>query len=179
MKCYALGIRLDDTATSFQWLIPGSNITSFFAQKIVDKHKKEIIAFCDQLQPNETQGRQKEGYYFYIKRISSEYCVVVTDTQLDEKQMNYLSWYLLRAGIPMNIIAQDIEKYTKDYKVEDLKRELNETHKIMLDNLDKIILRGEKIETLVAKSEGLATTSFQFKKKSEELNSCWPTCVLI
>ncbi|KTC78172.1 synaptobrevin family protein [Legionella brunensis] len=177
MKCFALGTRFGDAP--FQWLTPGSNMTSFFAQKALTKHKQEIVAFCETLGTNETQGMQKDGYYFFIKRVGSDYCVVVTDTMLNEKQMNYLGWYLLRQSVSMSTVAADLEKHTKDFKVESIKQELAETQKIMLSNLDKVIERGERIEEVLAKSENLATSSFHFKQKAEELNSCWPSCVLI
>ena len=48
----------------------------------------------------------------------------------------------------------------------------NEVKNIMIDNIEKIILRGDKLDDLVEKTSKLTTTSKMFYKKARELNRC-------
>lgn len=64
---------------------------------------------------------------------------------------------------------QDPTQISKILKV---KKELTETKKVLLESIDKVLERGEKIEDLIAKTEQLETSSRTFKIKATKLNSC-------
>lgn len=197
MDCYAIGIRFGKKP--FEWFIPGNNMTSFFANKALEKRKGEIIAFCEEMELNETRSIKKDGYYFYISRVASnntvdednqepnsipprlasDYTVVVVNQELNPKQTRWLNYHLLRKKIPMPEIAQKFDKYMQDSKVEDIKDGIEETRHVLLQNLDKLLDRGEKIENLVTKTNDLQTNAFSFKTEAEKLNSCWPSCTII
>ncbi|KTD20592.1 Synaptobrevin [Legionella lansingensis] len=178
MKCYAVGTRFGKTP--FQWVIPGSDVTRFFAQRALETRKKEIISFCDELEDNETHRIQKDGYFVHIKKIGNDVCAIIVDKELSDKEMLYLSFHLLKANVEMSEIAENPDKYTEDPKIATIKRDLAETLQIMLENLEKTKLRGEKLEHLVATTQDLEASSFRFKKSAEDLNSCWPRfCTLI
>lgn len=54
------------------------------------------------------------------------------------------------------------------------KQAIEEVKENMMDNIEKVIDRGENIESLVDKSEGLAERSLSFKASSKRLkNSIW------
>jgi len=55
-------------------------------------------------------------------------------------------------------------------------KDLKETKEIMLQNVEKILERGEKIEDLVQKTSDLSDSSKLFVKQAEKLNRC---CVII
>ena len=57
-----------------------------------------------------------------------------------------------------------------------LQSELDETKIIMHDNIEKILDRGEKLDDLVAKSEGLSYQSKAFYTTARKTNSC---CVIL
>jgi len=57
-----------------------------------------------------------------------------------------------------------------------LQNELDETKIILHDNIEKILDRGEKLDDLVAKSEGLSFQSKAFYKQASKTNSC---CVIL
>jgi len=57
-----------------------------------------------------------------------------------------------------------------------LQSELDETKIIMHDNIEKLLDRGEKIDDLVAKSEGLSYQSKAFYTTARKTNSC---CVIL
>lgn len=183
MRCYALAMRRNDE-NDFTWHIPQLSFSAFFnitsyVQQMVVKSKTQIDGYCEKLKLNETKIEEKEGYYFSIRCTRHGYCVVVTDNLLDEKQVSFLTWYILDRSIPLETVASDFEKHTHDYKVHELQQKVLETHKIATDNLVKLQERGVKLETLVAKTKELETSSFTFNKKSKELNSCWPSCNIL
>ncbi|MDI9818482.1 MULTISPECIES: hypothetical protein [unclassified Legionella] len=178
MKCYALAARFGEHP--FQWvttdnLLPTHN---FFARQAINSYKQEIISFCEKLIPGEIQGTKKNGYFFYAARLGSDYCIAVLDTQLTETQMNFLSYYLLRLKLDLQTVANDLEKYTKDNKLEEINLQLAETRELMLENLEQILKRGESIERLLERSEELKNSSLSFKHESRKLTTCWP-CNLI
>ena len=61
-------------------------------------------------------------------------------------------------------------------KIQQIKTELDETKVIILKSIDDLLERGEKITTLVEKTEALSQDSMTFAKKSKHLNRC---CVIL
>jgi synaptobrevin family protein YKT6 len=53
-----------------------------------------------------------------------------------------------------------------------LQREIDEVKAIMVENIDKILVRGTKIDDLVQRSSELDDSSKQFYKRSKDLKSC-------
>ncbi|VEG92060.1 hypothetical protein [Legionella spiritensis] len=177
MKCYALATQFN--GESLQWHVPGNtyNPTTLFARKALGKWKKDIDDFVRQMQPGFCHCLYLDGYYIYGQKLGDKACVIVCDTELTIEQMRYLAYYLLNIGVDRETVAAHMEKYTRDEKVEQVKQELGEVKKIMIDNIDKVLERGERIEDLIKRTEGLADTSFLFHKKAKELNSCWPCTI--
>ena len=64
---------------------------------------------------------------------------------------------------------QNPEYYDKILKIN---KSLNETKVIMLQNIEKVLERGEKIDDLVKRSHDLSKTSKEFYKTSKKLNKC-------
>ncbi len=59
------------------------------------------------------------------------------------------------------------------------KGEISEVKSVMVENIDKVLDRGEKIELLVDKTEGLAGDAFRFKKQSTRYGpTCFAVCAL-
>eukprot|EP01130_Rhizamoeba_saxonica_P000212 TRINITY_DN10200_c0_g1_i1.p1 TRINITY_DN10200_c0_g1~~TRINITY_DN10200_c0_g1_i1.p1 ORF type:complete len:244 (-),score=53.38 TRINITY_DN10200_c0_g1_i1:31-762(-) len=54
-------------------------------------------------------------------------------------------------------------------KFKQIDKQLNDTKVVLLNNIEKVIERGERIENLVDKTEHLSTTSLSFKNKSRDL----------
>jgi len=59
-------------------------------------------------------------------------------------------------------------------KISTLKGEVDEVKNVMVQNIEKVLERGEKIELLVDKTEELSSNAFKFKKQSTALKrSMW------
>lgn len=183
MKCYALAVKFEESAPgSFNWFVPseGYSPVSFFASQVIKRRKTEILDFCQRI---ETDGEiiftKKDGIYLYAKKLKENYCLFALEKEASEKEINYLTYHLIVKRIDIAEVAQHIEKYSTDYRVISIKKDLHETKKIMLENIEKTIKRGEQMEELLEKTEILSQSCMKFKEEAEELNSCWPRwCIL-
>jgi vesicle-associated membrane protein 7 len=63
-------------------------------------------------------------------------------------------------------------------KIDMIQKEINNVKGIMVQNIDKVLARGEKIELLVDKSEQLDQKAFIFKKEATKVKKImwWNNC---
>jgi synaptobrevin family protein YKT6 len=90
-------------------------------------------------------------------------------------------WKNLTSDTELTVKGLDdlLIKYQKPEEVDKIakiNKELNETKEILHANINQLMKRGEKIESLVDKSNDLSFQSRIFLKKGKELNSC---CVIL
>ncbi|KAL6506483.1 hypothetical protein OROGR_024664 [Orobanche gracilis] len=70
------------------------------------------------------------------------------------------------------VLHQQMEFYSSNPSADTLNRvrgEVSEVRTIMVDNIDKILERGDRIELLVDKTATMQDTSFHFRKQSKRL----------
>jgi len=82
-------------------------------------------------------------------------------------------------SLKMANIEQLFVKYQQPKEVDSimkLQQNIDETKGILLQTLDSLLIRGEKLEDLVAKSQDLSFHSKAFMKSSKDLNKC---CTII
>lgn len=71
------------------------------------------------------------------------------------------------------VLHQQMEFFSSNPSVDTLNRvrgEVNEVRSIMVENIDKILERGDKIELLVDKTATMQDCAFHFKKQSKRLH---------
>jgi len=93
------------------------------------------------------------------------------------KQYGNTRWADLTADAAMNVagMAEALAKYQKPEQVDKIlkiQKELNETKQILLQNIDTLLERGERIEDLAKKSDDLSFQTKAFASKAEDLNRC-------
>ncbi|WP_133137464.1 R-SNARE family protein [Legionella rowbothamii] len=175
MKCFGLATKSGNTP--FTWHIQGNSLFGMFSKIFPESTKKEITDFCDtQIQPSQIHYFNKDSYWFSVYKVKENYCIVAADCKLDASQMSYLYLYLFDEKIPMVTAASNIEKYTQNEKINEIKETLEETKKLMHNNIELMLQRQEKIEDLAERSDALAKEAVSFKHKAQELNSC---CTLL
>lgn len=72
-------------------------------------------------------------------------------------------------------VEESLLKYqepTNVDKILKLDKQLNETKEVLYQTIDKVLARGEKLDELVAKSDGLSAQSKLFYKQAKKTNSC-------
>jgi synaptobrevin family protein YKT6 len=76
-------------------------------------------------------------------------------------------------------LEEQLAKYQSPTEVDAMSKimkDLDETRDIMVENIDKLLARGEKIEDLVDRTNDLSESSKIFVKRSKDLNRC---CIII
>jgi len=80
------------------------------------------------------------------------------------------------------VLQQQTENYNsaKNDKLAKVQEEISQVKDVMIKNIDKVLVRGEKIELLVDKTEVLDQHAFKFKKNSRGLARamCWKNAKL-
>ena len=77
--------------------------------------------------------------------------------------------------IEFKFLEQKIEEWQDPKKVSgihEVQQQLDETKEIIHKTIESVLERGEKIDNLVAKSEGLSASSKMFYSQAKKQNSC-------
>ncbi|GAB4859800.1 hypothetical protein Ancab_011280 [Ancistrocladus abbreviatus] len=90
------------------------------------------------------------------------------------------------------VLHQQMEFFSSNPSVDTLNRvrgEVNEIRTIMVDNIEKILERGDRIELLVDKTATMQDSAFHFRKQSKRLRRAlwmknakllaWLTCLIV
>eukprot|EP00397_Hematodinium_sp_SG-2012_P020995 GEMP01021662.1.p1 GENE.GEMP01021662.1~~GEMP01021662.1.p1 ORF type:complete len:217 (+),score=34.40 GEMP01021662.1:70-720(+) len=87
------------------------------------------------------------------------------------------SWQTAIALAMQSEFQSEIERLVTMYNSDDadqiarVKAQINDIHDVMIDNIDKIMLRQEKIDILVEKTEFLNNSASVFRRDAAELRS--------
>lgn len=177
MKCYAIAVKLGDQ--KMDWVSAHSPLfTGLFFKSMEKQYKTEVDNTLRDMGNNQQHVAQKEGYFLHAQKYEDDYCIIVTDEELSRTQLAYLAIYLLEEKMDKSLVIEDIQQYCCHRKIRQIQEELEKTKTIMVDNIETLLARGERIEALASKAEDLAKGAVRFKHETEKLNSCWPSCTL-
>ncbi|KAJ1528780.1 hypothetical protein ONE63_007164 [Megalurothrips usitatus] len=194
VKLYAISI-LYKSANSAVWLKAAYDLQtfSFFQRGSVE----EFMAFVSKtiVERTQTAARQsvKEGEYMchvyvrgdnlagviisdheYPQRVSHTLITKVLD-EFTEKYPSHIWPTATEATITFNQVKTYLAKYQNPREADamtKIQEELDETKIILHNTIEAVLDRGEKLDDLVAKSEGLSTQSKAFYKTARKTNSC-------
>ncbi|KAH9297167.1 hypothetical protein KI387_028849, partial [Taxus chinensis] len=75
------------------------------------------------------------------------------------------------------VLSQQIEFYSNDPNADKINRirgEMTQVRNVMVENIDKVLERGDRLELLVDKTENIQGNTFKFKKQARRLKtSMW------
>ncbi|KAK9072834.1 hypothetical protein SSX86_009269 [Deinandra increscens subsp. villosa] len=75
------------------------------------------------------------------------------------------------------VLSQQMEYYSNDPnadRMNRLKGEMSQVRTVMIQNIDKVLERGDRLESLVDKTANMQTNTFRFKKQSRRFrNTMW------
>ncbi|KAK2067740.1 hypothetical protein P8C59_001453 [Phyllachora maydis] len=90
------------------------------------------------------------------------------------------SWLTAKpTSLPMPQLKEYLNKYQDPAQADSImkiQRELDETKIVLHKTIESVLQRGEKIDDLVAKSDGLSAQSKMFYQQAKKQNSC---CVVM
>ncbi|XP_076891265.1 vesicle-associated membrane protein 711-like [Bidens hawaiensis] len=75
------------------------------------------------------------------------------------------------------VLSQQMEYYSNDPnadRMNRLKGEMSQVRNVMIQNIDKVLERGDRLESLVDKTASMQNNTFRFKKQSRRFrNTMW------
>ena len=79
------------------------------------------------------------------------------------------------------VLQTQLEYYNSDPSADNIGRvrsQINDVKDVMVQNIEKVLERGEKIELLVDKTDRLNQQAFKFEKQSKRLKTAmwWKNC---
>ncbi|KAK6464524.1 Longin-like domain-containing protein [Scheffersomyces coipomensis] len=200
MKIYYIGVLRTTSDKSLE-LTSARDLSqfSFFERTGVS----QFMTFFSETVSQRTQAGQRqsveEGNYVGHSYVRSEglACVIITDkeypvrpayTLINKVLEEYLSlhpsqeWSNIISTNP-NLTYDALEQYLKKYQdptqadaIMRVQAELDETKIVLHKTIEGVLQRGEKLDSLVDKSEALSSSSRMFYKQAKKTNSC---CVIM
>ncbi|KAI4464928.1 synaptobrevin ykt6 [Holotrichia oblita] len=194
VKLYCLSVLYKDT-TSATWLKSAYDLQSFnFFQR---GSVQEFMGFVSKtiVERTSAPSRQsvKEGEYMchvYV-RADNLAGVVISDHEYPSRVSHTLitkildefsqkvppsSWSVITER---DVVFPQLNAYLAKYQnpreadaMTKIQEDLDETKIILHNTIDAVLQRGEKLDDLVAKSEGLSMQSKAFYKTARKTNSC-------
>lgn len=199
MKIYYIGIlKVKDSVVELAAARDLSQF-SFFERSSVS----QFMTFFSETVSQRTAAGQRqsieEGNYVghTYTRLEGLSCVVITDkeypvrpayTLINKILEEYLSlhpaneWSTITEPSPA-FAFDKLDTYIKKYQdpsqadsIMKVQQELDETKIVLHKTIESVLQRGEKLDTLVDKSEALSSSSRMFYKQAKKTNSC---CVIV
>jgi synaptobrevin homolog YKT6 len=151
--------------------------------------------FLKRTQPGQRQSVSHESYvvHCYV-RSDGLGGTVITDSDYPARVAFVLLGQILEdftsaigdawksCTVPESIAFPPLEEYLQKYqdpssadKITKIQKDLDETTGILHKTIDDILKRGEKLDTLVERSNDLSAQSKMFYKQAKKTNSC---CVI-
>ena len=165
------------------------NLTDFYFYTHY-KIKTEVIQMANEYIKNLDEKKLMQSHKFteefnniifniYIYKFGNKIYLAVTNEKYPSSVILEFINELKELLNKENHDTQEIDilwtKYQDPLQVSKLlqvKQNLDETKKIMMDSVDKILERGERIENLIEKTDQLQLESEAFRIKAKKLNSC-------
>lgn len=128
------------------------------------------------------------GNYYYFKRIATagddRLLVMQSKSKIDEKELAYLLININHIDEGRNAVRETLDDVLKnplnfigrDILVNSVRGGLEQTKAVLLDDVGKLLRRGEKLEVLVAKTAELERQSQVFLENSKQLREQQQCC---
>ncbi|KAL1962464.1 hypothetical protein VTN77DRAFT_9665 [Rasamsonia byssochlamydoides] len=200
MKVFYMGVLRNDTKPAVE--LAGERDLSSFSRFTRENYNEFMMLFCktvaERCAPGQRQNVEEKSYHFHVYGRSEGVAgVIITDAdypalvahQLLSKIVDeFLAKYPrtafsdpnLRDGCcPLPQLKEYIVKYQDPSQADSImkiQRELDETKIVLHKTIESVLERGEKIDSLVAKSDGLSAQSKMFYTQAKKQNSC---CIIM
>lgn len=82
------------------------------------------------------------------------------------------------------VLSQQMEYYSNDPNADTINRikgEMNQVRNVMIENIDKVLERGDRLELLVDKTANIQNKAFRFRKQTRQFRNSmwWRNCKLV
>ncbi|KAK4494041.1 hypothetical protein PRZ48_015228 [Zasmidium cellare] len=146
---------------------------------------------AERTRPGQRQDVEEQSYTFHAYARSEGVAgIIISDHEypalvahqllskiLDEFTTRYprSAWENSNGEVPFPQLKEYIQKYQDPQAADSImkiQKELDETKIVLHKTIESVLERGEKIDSLVAKSDGLSAQSKMFYTQAKKQNSC-------
>jgi len=196
MKILYMGILKNDMKPATE-LCAESDLSSF--SRFTRSNYAEFMTFtsktiAERTRPGQRQDVEEQSYTFHVYGRSEgiagmiisdhEYPSLVAHQILSKIVDEFLienpaSTFADGGKVPFPKLKEYLVKYQDPQQADSImkiQKELDETKILMKNTIESVLERGEKIDNLVAKSDGLSAQSKMFYTQAKKQNSC---CVVM
>ncbi|KAL8706298.1 MAG: hypothetical protein Q9201_000617 [Fulgogasparrea decipioides] len=197
MKLYYIGIIKNESKPAHE--LCAEKVLSSYSRFTRDNYGQFMSHFsktiAERTKPGQRQDVEEKSYTFHVYgRTEGVAGVIISDPdypalvahQLLSKVVDeFLSQYPRTAFANSNptLDFPQLKEYIVKYQdpqqadsIMKIQKELDETKIVLHKTIESVLERGEKIDVLVEKSDGLSAQSKMFYKQAKQQNSC---CVVM
>ncbi|KAL8862322.1 MAG: hypothetical protein Q9178_001331 [Gyalolechia marmorata] len=197
MKLYYIGIIKNETKPAHELCVEKD--LSSYSRFTRDNYGQFMSLFsktvAERTKPGQRQDVEEKSYTFHaygrtegvagIIISDPDYPALVAHQLLSKVVDEFLSRYPRTAFVNSNptLDFPQLKEYIVKYQdpqqadsIMKIQKELDETKIVLHKTIESVLERGEKIDSLVEKSDGLSAQSKMFYKQAKQQNSC---CVLM
>ncbi|RKU45861.1 palmitoyltransferase [Coniochaeta pulveracea] len=197
MKLHYIGIIRNDTKPAHE-LVSEKELSSY--SRWTSGSVSEFLTLFaktvgERTNPGQRQDVEEQDYTFHAYGRSEGVCgIIISDHaypalvahQLLSKVVDEFlashprsQWATGTPTLTMPELKDYIQRYQDPHQADSImkiQRELDETKIVLHKTIESVLERGEKIDDLVAKSDGLSKQSKMFYQQAKKQNSC---CILM
>ncbi|PVU96316.1 hypothetical protein BB561_001257 [Smittium simulii] len=99
--------------------------------------------------------------FSFLKELKTQFLREFPEAEVDDLSISYDSF--------QNTIQSIVLHYSNNPSLDPIKKvqgEINQVKDIMIQNIERVLERGDRIDTLVDKTNNLSTAAFAFRKRS-------------
>jgi len=174
--CLQRGERLTARNLDFLWFYQRKAVAELQDALIDIVIERSAPGFTRAPLPAGFESTHASPYAIYVWSTAKISGVVMTGLNYPERAVrqifNQLESGEIHNQTELEALLQKAATPIELDKVALIERDLAETKLILLDNLEKVLARGEKLEDLVARSDQLSASSKLFLSRTRRLNRC-------
>ncbi|KAJ5276963.1 Synaptobrevin [Penicillium chrysogenum] len=183
MKILYIGVFRNDTQPALQ--LCGEKDLSSFSRFTRQNYDEFLMLFtrtvAEKTKPGQRQDIEEKAYTFHAYgRTEGVAGVIVTDGDYPALVAHQLLGKIVdEMPAPLPQLKEYIVKYQDPSQADSImkiQQELDETKIVLHKTIESVLERGEKIDSLVQKSDGLSAQSKMFYTQAKKQNSC---CVVM
>ncbi|XWV24651.1 hypothetical protein QJ856_gp1133 [Tupanvirus deep ocean] len=136
---------------------------------------KEVIERTNDDSIIDIELNYKRVFYMVGTKTEHGCCFIFTTEPKPHDHLILLTKFIQHNGMK-ETIEENFEYISTELKCKQIQKELDDIKYIMVDNIDSLLKRGEKMDDLVLRTQYLSNESKKFYDRTKKLNRC---CVII
>ncbi len=188
MKIYAISLfNIDNNNNTYKNITVSKNLSDFnyFSRYYINEFLDftiDLLVKSYQNNPSQfiliPQKYDMNIIYFYLQKFNDRICVIITDNDYPKRCVNILSKNIINNyndTLDLNKIIIESKQPENVDNLMKIQKDLDETKIILIESIESILERGQKLDDLVKKTTLLSDSSKTFYSRARKMNSC---CVI-